>query len=160
MLIFKKKQTLAYYTSKTFQMTAHFDVHVRVMIKPLMPGGNKQVKSSALAAGLLKYVGPFCYHQALKFWKIVWLREMEGYCNGIAVHLTLNFGTYRILAKSICCNAIEFATSKFLILSSSHVLICSSIRHLLDTLPLKWLWFLIKIRKWFRDLVFNQYFLF
>ena len=29
---------------------------------PLMPGGNKKVK----AAGLLKYVRPFCYHQALK----------------------------------------------------------------------------------------------
>ena len=125
-------------------MIAHFDVHVRVMIKPLMLGGNKKVKSSALAAGLLKYVGPFCYHQALKCWKIVWLCEMEGYCNGIAVHLTLNFGTYRILAKSICCNTIEFATSKSLILSSSHVLICSSIRHLLDTLHFKWLWFLIK----------------
>ena len=47
-------------------MIAHFGVHVRVMIKPLMLGGNKKVKSSALAAGLLKYVGPFCYHQALK----------------------------------------------------------------------------------------------
>ena len=30
-----------------------------VVFNPLMPGGNK-------AAGLFKYVWPFCYHQALK----------------------------------------------------------------------------------------------
>ena len=38
---------------------------------PLMPGGNKKVTDTWInlqlsAAGLFKYVWPFCYHQALK----------------------------------------------------------------------------------------------
>ena len=40
--------------------------------KPLMSGGNKKVTylnkpaAERSAAGLFKYVWPFCYHQALK----------------------------------------------------------------------------------------------
>ena len=47
-------------------------------INPLMPGGNKkvthtetnlQLNAQRSAAGLFKYVWPFCYHQLLKGYK-------------------------------------------------------------------------------------------
>ena len=44
-----------------------------VIFNPLVPGGNKkvtywnlQLNAKRSAAGLFKYVWPFCYHQALK----------------------------------------------------------------------------------------------
>ena len=80
-----------------------------------MPGGNKKVLK---AAGLFKYVWPFCYHQALKGWNAILgvssiknlrnftLRDLPFMCCGWNVHRSTVPRNLpcpkRILVKTLC----------------------------------------------------------